>query len=51
LSDRPLDPQGLGTGAAAFVLRESGMVDAAALRAALALCAAQSAPVIEGLLP
>ncbi len=49
LSGRALDPQGLGAGAKAFLLRETAAVDGAGLTAALVKASAQAAAVIDGL--
>ena len=47
LSDRGVTPDALGEGAKAFVLRETGAADAAALTAALAAAAEKAAAVID----
>ena len=50
LSDKPLDPATLGWGATAFLLRETGAADVAALRLMLAQTAANVKGVIDALL-
>ncbi len=50
LSDRLPEPQSLGAGALAFVLRETGATDAQALTKAVAQVAAGAAAVIDGMM-
>ena len=50
LSDRPLDPDRIGEGGAAFVLRETGHETTEALRAALEEAAGAAGDVIDAAL-
>ncbi|MCC5971882.1 MAG: bifunctional [glutamine synthetase] adenylyltransferase/[glutamine synthetase]-adenylyl-L-tyrosine phosphorylase [Pararhodobacter sp.] len=51
LADRVTDPQDLGAGARAFLLRETGMPDLETLARAITDCAAQARTIIDRHLP